>query len=407
MHRTVFFVFALLLGACAPEVQEGYFACATSADCPDLWSCRSDQRCWSTPEADADGGRDAAIDASTSDAGTDACVPAPVALDLLVMIDKSGSMVEEQAALTAAFEPLIRALSTGDIDGDGTREFAPVDSLHVGVITSDLGALGNAVPTCSAGFGDDGLLVDRPIGGASGCAVSYPSFVDFTPGGSVSALADDFRCVATVGATGCGFEQQLEATLKAISPAGSGAVFYDGSLGHGDAENAGFLRDDSLLVTLLVTDEEDCSTLDAQLFDTVSGPYAATNLNLRCYVHTSALTLVQRYVDGLLALRSDPSRLVFAGFVGMPAELHGSSYPLILADSRMIYDIDTATNRVASACTSTSGNATPGRRFAEVAQRLDAAGAGTLVRSICQEDFSASVIALLGVIAPRLQGSCD
>lgn len=397
---------ALLAGACAPDLREGYFSCAVSADCPDGWSCRGDGRgdgrCWSTADSDAS----TPIDAGTDAGLPDACVPAPVALDLLVMVDKSASMVEEQTALTVAFEPLIRALSTGDIDGDGSRDFTPVDSLHVGVITSDLGALGNTVPTCSPGFGDDGLLVDRPLGGAAGCAASYPSFLSFAPGDSVSALADDFTCLATVGTIGCGFEEQLEATLKAISPAGSSAVFYDGSLGHGEAANAGFLRDDSLLVALLVSDEEDCSTLDPRLFAS-SGPFSMTDLNLRCYVHTDVLTPIQRYVDGLRALRADPRRLVFASFVGMPAELHGSSYPLILRDSRMAYDVDTTAGTIGVACSSTSGSATPGRRFVEVAAGLDAAGAGTLVRSICQESFAASVAALLEVVAPRLQGSCN
>ena len=40
-------------------------------------------------------------------------------IDLLFMVDNSGSMREEQAALQTQFPNLIRVLTTGDRDGDG------------------------------------------------------------------------------------------------------------------------------------------------------------------------------------------------------------------------------------------------------------------------------------------------
>lgn len=85
--RVAIFVGAVsLLGCFAPA--EGQFACpALDHACPGDWHCRSDGRCYSTPEGgdagtfdagavDAAGidaaGIDASLDATTTDAGTDA-----------------------------------------------------------------------------------------------------------------------------------------------------------------------------------------------------------------------------------------------------------------------------------------------------------------------------------------------
>ena len=74
--------------------------------------------------------------------------PGPVRVDIVVLVDNSGSMSQEQAALTTAFPALIRDLvEPADDDGDGRPDHAPVDDLHVGVITSDMGTMGFPVST--------------------------------------------------------------------------------------------------------------------------------------------------------------------------------------------------------------------------------------------------------------------
>src|SRR5689334_22770944 len=99
-----------------------------------------------------DAGPDAGIDL---DAGPDAPLPdgglppcdggpepdpgAPLIVDVLFVIDDSGSMSEEQAALAAQFPRMVRILATGDVDEDGTPDFQPVTDLHVGVVTTNLG----------------------------------------------------------------------------------------------------------------------------------------------------------------------------------------------------------------------------------------------------------------------------
>jgi hypothetical protein len=60
-------------------------------------------------------------------------------VDILFVMDKSLSMLEEQAMLAEQMPKLIRALVTGDRNGDGVRELDPAESVHLGVVTSDLG----------------------------------------------------------------------------------------------------------------------------------------------------------------------------------------------------------------------------------------------------------------------------
>lgn len=69
-------------------------------------------------------------------------------LDLLFVVDNSGTMTEEQAALTRELPEMMRAITEGDLDVDGTPESQPFDSVRVGAITSDMGVGGFTVPNC-------------------------------------------------------------------------------------------------------------------------------------------------------------------------------------------------------------------------------------------------------------------
>ena len=64
------------------------------------------------------------------------------ALDLLIVIDDSPSMRDEQAKLAEQVPRLVNLLLTGGEDTDGSTpvgEFPAIESLHVGIITPDLG----------------------------------------------------------------------------------------------------------------------------------------------------------------------------------------------------------------------------------------------------------------------------
>ena len=183
-------------------------------------------------------------------------------VDILFMIDNSpgGSYDNE---LIKRFPLLLKALDAGAAAGHPA-------SYHIGVVTSDLGAgpftlnQGQCHPD-----GDNGVLQVLPAAGA--VLPAGVSCSGFSLGGGVRFLEYDqlagtnnimgepdvasaFSCMAAVGEAGCGFEHVLESTYRALS----GTV----------AENAGFLRDDALLVVFYVTDEDDCSAPpDGDLFD--------------------------------------------------------------------------------------------------------------------------------------------
>jgi hypothetical protein len=401
--------------------------CTSSADCPAGWSCTGGAcGCTAEPEEcnSLDDDCDARVDEDTDAmcgpgmacaAGACVCTspgaPPTDEADILFVVDNSNSMTEEQASLVAAMPLLVSALASGDVNGDGTVDFDPLRSLHVGVVSTDMGAGGLDTPTCQGGtfgsmYGDDGQLLDRSR--QSGCmAGGWPRVFDFARGGDPSSFARAVSCVAATGLGGCGFEQQLEATLKALSPSVPQSwtapgyvapVFFNNTYGHADRANAGFVRPESVLAVLLVTDEEDCSWADPELVNQRSTIYDAI-LNLRCFNYPMAVLPVERYVggsdgaSGLLGLRPYASRLVFGAIVGFPADLELSSYATILADARMTERPDPRepTRLVPSCDSPTRGVAYPPRRILRVAEGLSDGGASTVAGSICAADYTATI----------------
>lgn len=151
-------------------------------------------------------------------------------IDFLFVVDNSGSMSAQQAQLLNSFPGFI----TGIEDS-----LENVDSYHVGVITSD--AYSGNEPGCNT-IGD---LVTQTAGFNSSQDVCGP----FTSGERYATDEDDlqsvFPCMAQVGASGSPIEQPVTATIAALDPtkAAPGAC------------NEGFLRDDAILVVVIVTDD--------------------------------------------------------------------------------------------------------------------------------------------------------
>ncbi len=361
-------------------------------------------------------------------------------VDLLFLIDDSGSMEDEQRALQREIPRLVSVLASGDRDGDGTEDFRPVRSLHVGVVSSDLGA-GTASPTrlgaCRHGSGDDGLL--RRTDPSCGGGASESGVFDFVRGSDPTSFLSDVSCVTDLGTGGCGLEQQLEASLEAVTPATpedwtragyTPPRFLDpetGELsrpGHALGANAGFLRPGSVLAVVLVTDEEDCSAADTAIFgdDAAAAARFGSDVQLRCTrladPSTGALHAVQRYVDGLLGLRTSPGLLVFSAIVGLPSDLVPGSdttsidFAGILGDPRMRYEeTGERENFLRDACTRTEGgvvvgSADPARRIVETAAGLSSAGASVSLSSICEGDFGPAIDGVIARIADALRGAC-
>ncbi|MCA9706498.1 MAG: hypothetical protein KDK70_11665 [Myxococcales bacterium] len=150
--------------------------------------------------------------------------------DFLFVIDDSGSMAEHQQQLLDSFPGFIDAIL-------GT--LADLDSVHVGVVTSDAYAF-NA-PGCQ----ELGAMVTQTGGADSSQAICTP-FVGgkrfFTEEDSLAAA---FNCVGRVGTDGSGNELPLSAAVRALQPE---------LVGVGGC-NEGFLRPDAILVVVIVTDD--------------------------------------------------------------------------------------------------------------------------------------------------------
>jgi hypothetical protein len=338
-------------------------------------------------------------------------------VDILLVVDNSGSISGKQKELKRELPRLLNAIVTGK--GEDLT-FPPASSVHVAVTTSDMG-IGGAEDLGCWGLGDDGVFV-KPDEASVSCDVMHPGYLTFEGGPASIATVDSVSCVPlgflnddNSRPGGCGFEQPLEAGLKALAPANDQLSFAAGH-GHGSDENKGFLRSDSLLVVVVVSDEDDCSTDHNEIFaepdERSDDPIANEPVNLRCILHEDKLYAVSRYVDGLKMLRPHNENVVFAAIAGVPTDLlHGSGTPdfaAILDDSRMqnVRRPHTGPDHVSGgaddlepSCTSSAGEAKPPRRLVEVARGFAEDG---VLGSLCADDFGATTGRIIRAIGSRL-----
>jgi hypothetical protein len=336
-----------------------------------------------------------------------------VGVDIIVVVDNSGSMAQEQRMISTAFPNLIQDILDPPIDPvTGQRVHAPVRDMHIGVVSTDMGVGGYDVRTCqdNAMVGDDGIL--QFMGHGSDCAAYYNTYLEYNlltgqdpNADQVDRLAADFGCIAVLGTDGCGFEQQLEAAHKAL---------YEQSVP--GMPNSGFLRSDTILTILFVTDEEDCSATDTTMFDLTGIAY---DTNLRCYYNPDKLHMVERYIDDFKALRGGvpggetPADLVVGFIVGVPpgepaCEGSGDEIGGCLDVPAMQERINSTGNFLEYVCTfppgctpqiNCSSESFPGRRFVQVAQGL---GSNAVVQSICTDSFVPAVEALTEKLRERI-----
>ncbi len=273
------------------------------------------------------------------------------------------------------------------------------------------------------------------------CKESYPLFLDHeSDSGDAGQTAEDFTCMLQLGTSGCGLEQPLEAGLKALWPSADDSVTFFGpsALGHGDAENAGFLREDSLLAVIVVSDEDDCSAQDIHIFEhpeTAEPEIAEQPPNLRCYHNPDRLYPIERYLDNLKALRPGmEERIIFGLVAGVPPELVNSEsdlpthilgkveadpaeiddyYQQILDAPEMEQKIRSDGQNLEPSCTVANPlynpddpssdpyftKAYPPRRLVEVARGF---GVNGVVQSICDESFLSPIETLILAVTNRM-----
>jgi hypothetical protein len=232
-------------------------------------------------------------------------------LDLLFMIDNSMSMADKQQILAKAVPVLVQRLvapscldDQGNPTGDsaelnghcarGRPEMMPFKDIHVGVVTSSLGSHGGSECQPAADDAvnlrtpdDRGELLPTANPAVRGPLASWnqsgflawdPTKMRNTPAGEtdVGQLVADFSDqVAKSGEHGCGYEGSLEAWYRFLidpePPASIGVGVNDGGFKVSVkgpvnqtllAQRKAFLRPDSLLAVVMLTDENDCSISD-------------------------------------------------------------------------------------------------------------------------------------------------
>jgi hypothetical protein len=342
-------------------------------------------------------------------------------VDVLLVVDNSYSM----QGLRTELPKLLDAFVAGS-DEPG-HERPELTDIHVAVVSTDMGLLGNndLIMEC-AGSGDDGLFTELTAAELEQCDPDMRSFVEYQDGEGEITTAIAASCVPDVGIEGCGFEQPLEAMLKALWPASNSDVEFFSGEGHGEDAHAGFLREDSLLVVVVVSDEDDCSANDPALFDPVLAAQANKGLNTICATSPDQLYDVERYVQGLKGLREDEDDpIVFVAIGGVPealAEAQGdvdlsdaeaveAYYDGVLAADAMQIEIDdryapgiSDDDNIRPSCTESdtvegASYAYPPRRLVQVAKAFGSAG---VIGSICAEDFASTIGGVIRATAEKL-----
>jgi hypothetical protein len=370
-------------------------------------------------------------------------------VDLLFMVDDSASMTSKQNSLKAQFPRMIQVLSTGMRGGNDQNPFPPVADMHLAVVSSDMGVVGQSgIMGCDANGGDDGRLQHTSSGDA-GCRATYPDFLSYDASrDDPMQIGVDFGCIASLGAMGCTYENSLEAPLKALWPkiavdananvlspnpytflAPAGGV----TTGRGDTAppegSLGFLRRDpnspSVLGIILLTDEDDQSSQRTEYLST-NDPSAMQSTQVRPAMNAQNLYPVQRYIDGFKALRpTQPELVVFAAIAGVPTDLvderargnvdfsdtaqRTAYYDRIASDRRMQPQVTNGGMQAfAPACQRTNAmrqaeTATPARRILDVVRGF---GENGTLQSICADDYGPGMDAIIDIIAKQLGAVC-
>jgi hypothetical protein len=226
-------------------------------------------------------------------------------VDILFVVDNTRAMADKQDVLAQTLADLVDGLANPpcvDASGGKTRVQRPTDScpagshrahtptgdIHLGLISSSLGGHGSdscpdvvsndpvCAPASNTTNNDKAHLLDRTDQCGTTSAPTYQNkgflvWDSNAPGG----ISDPAQLVATfgsmirgVGQIGCGYPSQLESWYRFLAdPAPYASVAWSPNnivtpTGIDQdllAQRAAFLRPDSMLVILMLSDEDDCS----------------------------------------------------------------------------------------------------------------------------------------------------
>lgn len=377
-----------------------------------LTGCDDDDCCKTDPDASV-----SQDTGSGSGSGSDRVEVArvPVALnrdvDMLFVIDDSPSTLDKQTNLKNAFPAFIDELN---------RLPGGLPNIHIGVVTPDLGTKGanDAAPGPMVGSGGPGSCVNNGKSGNlqtnSVVQGMYISDIEQSDGSRVKnyvgTLASAFSAIASVGSSGCGFEQPIEAAKRALD---------------NNVTNVGFLRASASLAIIVMTDEDDCSISHSTLFTSATdtlGPlqsFRCTRFGITCDVNGASsddmnqanvkgqchsneastyLMPMSPYATFFKGLKEHAEDVLFAALIGNPTPVE-------------VKDVvppggGTPVPTLGHSCEYTGQNgpeaADPGIRVAELASKF----ARHSIGSVCTQDLSSPLIDLARQVRALAGDSC-
>lgn len=299
------------------------------------------------------------------------------AVDILWLVDSSGSMAEEQAELGAKFDAFIDELVSIGAD------------FRLAVVTTDTRSrdASGRFQTSPGGFVAAGCTRSTPELEAQCAGVQlddpFLDVRDYTNADrtvDIERLRNDFECIASVGDCGNAFEAGLDAISMAVAPDMIAAEGF----------NSGFFRDNAFLAVVMLTDEDDCS----------GGSAFSPATDVDCYVSETraALTPVQRYYDELVALKDGAEdRVLVAGIIG-PDDFEDPPTRAEYAASGVRFSCNSSLGGAAG-----TQSARDGERYREL---ITLAGDRGIEESICQGDFTVALRKIGEIIRASLDVNC-
>ncbi|MFO0632245.1 MAG: VWA domain-containing protein [Nannocystaceae bacterium] len=430
-------------------------------------------------DADGSGGADSgsssgggsveggSVDATGGEGGGAVTLPANDAVDILFVVDNSGSMGPAQGRLAQAMPTLLGALADPDRPADLRLGFTTTDNGNpwCGATTPEAGAL--VLQSCRERPGQF-VFEGQPPVDATAVACNDVCTLDslaITPTTTAydptprerpwleqtagvanvqGDLAQAAACAAPQGIAGCGFESHLESMYKAMLRSQSA-----------QDPAYGFLRAGAVLALVVVSDEVDCSYVDTyqEIFlpesmggTTVfwSDPDAAAPSSAVCWnagvlcegdgapydgcvssnkdtsgnvdVADGAAVLqpLSRYVDFVQQLEELSAQLrpgaevIVSEIVGVPPGYDDGSAEIIYANS-----VDPAEQidfGIAAGCADESALPNPIRgrppvREREFAESFAVGGARNL-HSICESSYDGAMQAIADAVRGQLSNGC-
>ncbi|HOX42558.1 MAG TPA: hypothetical protein PK668_03120 [Myxococcota bacterium] len=314
------------------------------------------------------------------------------ALDLLLVVDSSGSMAADQLVLAQNLRALAASLE------------ATLTDFRLAIITPGIECPGCPpcdgliMQSCTNETGESGRFQDRR-GRIDDPTTEPPTFA-FTRDPACRVITrDNLDClwreadqssVALVGTNGCGYERPLAAMRLALSAPLA------------DVANQGFLREHARLAVLSFTDEEDCGEVGevTEGMSVIGGKV--------CYYASRGegpdgsgedpvaglpyrLTPVEDYAAFLRELKGgDPARATFSVIAGVDDPGHPEDTTIEYVDTSEHANVQTVCAR--PGCTGPACQAYPSTR--QIALALATGGA---IESICQEDYTDATLRVGGL----------